>query len=161
MTFWRKAPPPPWQDRLERARSLIEQHHGDSSTLRRVDDVERSLLDSLEDQQRLRNAIAALGPEQATAELKQALRERPDPTAPDTSLIRTLRDRHESINDLQNRLETLEQQQEATLADLDAVAAHVVEQSTSNVARPFASELERLRMDAEALRAARAEIEHL
>jgi len=161
MTFWKKAPPPPWQQRIDRARTLIEGRGGDRSTLRRIDQVERSLADSLEDQQRLRDAIAALQPDQATAELKQALRERPDPTAPDTPLIVTLRERHEGVNDLRNRLNGLEQQQEATLVDLDAVAAHIVEQSTSNIARPFAAELDRLRADAEALRAARAEIDHL
>ena len=161
MTFWRKAPPPPWHDRLDRARRLIEQHHGDAVTLHRIDDVERSLADSLDDQTRLREAIRSLDPARATAELKEALRERPNPTAPDTPLIVTLRERHESINELQNRLELLEQQQEATLADLDSFAAQVVGQSTSTVARPFETELDRLRVDTEALRAARAEIDHL
>lgn len=161
MAFWKKAPPPPWQDRLQRARQLIEDHHRDGSILVRIDEVERSLLDSRSDQERLRSAIDALRPEEAASELKAALRRRPDPTAPDTPLIVTLRERHESINDLRNRLETLEHQQEATLADLEAVAAHVVEHSTSSVDRPFAAELDRLKADAEALRAARAEIEHL
>lgn len=161
MAFWKKTPTPPWRDRLDRARKLIEDHHTDASIQIRVDEVERSLTDSLGDQERLRVAIAALRPEEAASELKRALRQRPDPTAPDTPLIVTLRERHESINDLRNRLEALENQQEATLADLESVAAHVVEQSTTNVARPFADELDRLRADAEALRAARAEIEHL
>jgi hypothetical protein len=166
MAFWKKAPPPPWHDRLQRARKLIEDHHNDSSIVDssivvRVDEVERSLADSLDDQKRLRAALEALSPDEATSALKRALRERLDPTAPDTALIITLRERHESINELRNRLEALERQQEATLVDLESVAAHVVEHSTSSVARPFASELDRLRADAEALRAARAEIEHL
>ena len=162
MTFWRKkTPPPPWQARLDKAKDLILQHSTDASTVHRLNDVERSLLDSVDDQQRLRSAIEALRPEEAAAELKRALRHRPTPTAADTPLIRTLRERHESINDLRNRLESLERQQEATLVDLDTLAAHLVSSSLNDIARPFEAEVDRLRADAELLRAAHAEIEHL
>ena len=161
MTFWKKQPAPPWQQRFERAKSLVLEHSSDPSIGRRIDEVERSLIDSLEDQARLRSAIDALAPTEAAAELKRALRQRHDPTAADTPLIRTLRERHESINDLQNRLESLETQQESTLVDLDTLAAHLVEASMTDIARPFEAEVDRLRADAELLRAAHAEIEHL
>lgn len=161
MNFWKKPPTPPWQARLDRARNLIARHTDDPTMVMRIDEVEQSLLDSLDDQARLVAAIEALQPDAAAAELKRALRERHDPTAPDTPLIRTLRERHESINDLQNRLESLEAQQESTLVDLDTLAAHLVEASMTDIARPFESEVDRLRADAEILRAAHAEIEHL
>lgn len=161
MTFWRKNTPPPWQARFDQAKDLILRHSADASTRVRLDDVERSLVDSIDDQERLQSAIEALRPDEASAELKRALRERPTPTAPDTPLIRTLRERHESISDLQNRLDSLERQQEATLADLDTLAAHLVSSAMSDIARPFEAEVDRLRADAELLRAAHAEIEHL
>lgn len=161
MSFWKKQPPPPWRPRFDRAKKLVLDHSTDRSIHRRIDDVERSLLDALDDQARLRSAIETLRPADAAAELKEALRQRNDPTSPDTALIRTLRERHESINDLKNRLESLEAQQESTLADLDTLAAHLVEASMDDIARPFEAEVERLRADAELLRAAHAEIEHL
>ncbi len=159
--FRKKPPAPPWQQRFDRAKSLVLEHSADPAVGLRIDEVERSLLDSLDDQARLRSAIDTLAPAEAAAELKQALRERHDPTAADTPLIRTLRERHESINDLQNRLESLEAQQESTLVDLDTLAAHLVQTSMSDIARPFEAEVDRLRADAELLRAAHAEIEHL
>lgn len=161
MNFWKRRPEPPWQDRFDRAKHLIREHSTDSAIHLRIDQVEQSLIDSLDDQARLRTAIDTLDPAAATAELKQALRERNHPTAPDTPLIMTLRERHESINDLQNRLESLEAQQESTLVDLDTLAAHLVEASMSDIARPFKAEVDRLQADAELLRAAHAEIAHL
>jgi len=161
LNFWKKKPAPPWQERFDRAKFLVLEHSADPGIDRRIDDVERSLVESIDDQSRLEAAIQTLHPAEATAELKQALRERRDPTAADTPLIRTLRERHESINDLQNRLASLEAQQESTLADLDTLAAHLVESSMTDVARPFEAEVDRLRADAELLRAAHAEIEHL
>lgn len=161
MRFWKRRATPPWQERFDRAKKLITEHSNDPSMDRRIDEVENSLLESLDDQARLQAAIAALKPAAAAEELKDALRQRPDPTAPDSSLIRTLRERHESISDLQNRLESLEAQQESTLVDLDTLAAHLVEASMDDIARPFKAEVERLRADAEILRAAHAEIEHL
>jgi hypothetical protein len=159
--FWKKEPAPPWQERFDRAKSLVLEHSSDAAIGLRIDDVERSLLDSLDDRARLRSAIDALAPAEAAADLKRALRERHDPTAADTPLIRTLRERHESINELRNRLESLEGQQESTLVDLDTLAAHLVEASMADIARPFEAEVDRLRADAELLRAAHAEIEHL
>lgn len=161
MIFKKKPPAPPWQQRFDRAKALVLDHSADPTIGLRIDDVERSLLDSLDDQARLRSAIDTLAPAEAATELKQALRARHDPTAADSPLIRTLRERHESINDLQNRLESLEAQQESTLVDLDTLAAHLVETSMSDIARPFEAEVDRLRADAELLRAAHAEIEHL
>lgn len=161
MKFWKRRPTPPWQERFAKAKELVTKHSKDPSIARRIEEVETSLLDSLEDQARLRDAIAALQPAAAAADLKDALRRRHDPTAPDTPLIRTLRERHESISDLQNRLESLEMQQESTLVDLDTLAAHLVEASMDDIARPFEAEVDRLRADAEILRAAHAEIEHL
>lgn len=161
MTFWKRQPTPPWQERFDRAKRLVIQHSTDGRIERRIDQVEQSLIDSLDDQARLRTAIDTLDPAAATAELKQALRQRRDPTAPDSELIRTLRERHESINDLQNRLESLEAQQESTLADLDTLAAHLVEASMNDIARPFEAEVERLQADAALLRAAHDEIAHL
>lgn len=161
VNFWKKKPAPAWQGRFDRAKALVLEHSTDPGISRRIDDVERSLVDSVDDQARLRAAIDTLGPHEATAELKQALRGRRDPTAADSPLIRTLRERHESINELQNRLASLESQQESTLADLDTLAAHLVEASMTDIARPFEAEVDRLRADAELLRAAHAEIEHL
>lgn len=164
MSFWRKDPPPPaapWRARFDKASEMVRAHSTDASIQLRLDDVERSLTIATADEERLRTAIEALRPEEAAAELKEALRSRRDPTAPDTPLIRTLRERYESISDLQNRLESLRAQQESTLVDLDTLAAHLVEASLQDVARPFESEVDRLRADAEILRAAHAEIEHL
>lgn len=125
-----QAPQPAWQDRVNRAKALIADH--DATFLTRATDVDRvdiALAQADADVARLDNAIVSLDAESATAELKAALRARPNPTDPDSPLITSLRQRHETVTMLQNRRDDLRTKIENTLVDLDALAAKVVELS--------------------------------
>ena len=126
----KQGPVPVWRERVDRAMALIGEHDdvvvGSGADLTRV---KAALTDADLDITRLDEAIAKLNPGSINDELKAALRSRPDPTAPDTPLIVSLRQRHETIHTLQNRRDDLAERVERTLADLDALAAKTVELS--------------------------------
>ncbi len=125
--------------------------------------IEVALRTAETDSSELARAIARLEPDRAAAELKAALRSRRDPTQPDDPLVLTLRRRYESIHALQNRLAGLRRHIEATLVDLDVLVARSVEHSLARSPAPLRldDELDRLRLDAEALAAAHDELADL
>ncbi len=153
---------PEWSARIDTARAMLRDLHGAS-----FDDhltaIDRALRTADLDRAELARAIRRLDPDRAAAELKAALRSRRDATGPDDPLVLTLRRRHESIHALQNRLDDLDRHIEATLVDLDVLVARSVEQSLVRSSAPIRldDELERLRLDAEALAAAHAELADL
>lgn len=159
-----RLPDPPWVSRVAAARTRLIDASGDRSMGEVVDRVTTDLRRAEADLAALRQAVHQLNPDHAMAELKVALRNRLDPTSVDTPLIATLRRRHETANAMQNRIEDLEAHIEATLVDLDVLAARAVEVKLlrgSAERLGFEAELERLRVDSDALTAAHREIEAL
>ncbi len=119
--------------------------------------VERSLVEAEQDRANLGQAVAGLEPERVTAELKTALRS----PGVDQGLVDSLRRRHETVNDLLNRLDALDQRVERTVADLETLAARVSVGAVGRGSERARQELEQLELDVEALAAAHREIEHL
>lgn len=125
-----RTPDPVWKARVDRAKALIAEHN--ETLLINTADVDRvdlALTQADHDLARLDSAIASLDATKATAELKAALRARPNPTDADTPLIASLRQRRETVTALQNRRDDLSDHVESTLVDLDALAAKIVELS--------------------------------
>ncbi|MDJ0497900.1 MAG: hypothetical protein QNJ89_08725 [Acidimicrobiia bacterium] len=144
---------------MDRARSLIVSYDGSELTRVRLDEIESALQQANQDKERLTDAIAQLDPARVAAELKAALRSRPDPTAADTPVITTLRRRYESVHALQDRLVALESRIEVSLVDIEACAAAIIDSSLraggSAAMRPH---LDSLHADALALAAAHDEV---
>lgn len=163
------APPPTpvfwWQPRLDAAWQLMARHGSErqrSESRRVLDRVSDALTEVSNDRASLAESIAQLDPDRVAAELKTALRARPDPTAPDDSRITSLRQRHELNHRLLDRLEALDAQIEQTLIDVDTLAARTVELSfAASGSDDFSGELARLNDDLVALTAAHAEIASL
>lgn len=124
-------------------------------------DLRVAVADSLGDRERLRALIVELNPDRVGDELKQALRNRPDPTAPDTTLIASLRSRYESISHLQNKLDEVEQSIATALVDLDTTVAEAATAVSNSADHTVDRHLQQLRSDTEALVAAHRELEHL
>ncbi len=123
-------PPPPelWQQRFDSALRLIGEHVSDPSILRRVSDLEVSLVTADADRRRLEATLAQLDTERATRELKAALRRNLESPSPaNEALVDSLKRRHESIHALQDRIELLERSVDQTIADLEILAASTVE----------------------------------
>ena len=152
--------PAPWQARVDHAVAIILRNDTAATTRARLAEVEDALEQSREDRTRLERAVRELDPERAARELKAALRSRPDPTAPDSPAILTLRRRYESIHGLENRLDLLERRVENTVADLEALAAAAVDLSLqgSTGGTGLSSLLETLRIDSAALARAHEEV---
>ena len=119
--------------------------------------VERSLVEADADRANLEQAVAGLDPERVTGELKAALRA----PAVDQSLIDSLRRRHETVNDLLNRLDDLDRRVAVTVADLETLAARVSVGAVGQGGDRAQEELAQLELDVEALAAAHREIEDL
>lgn len=155
-------PVSPQQMRIDQARALVREHAGDPAVEARIVDVEAAVAAATADLDRLRDAIARLGPERSLRELKDALRARQRrPGSVSEDHIGTLRSRHEAINGLENRREALEAGIERTIADLEALAARCVSLSLTRSGsdpRPLHDELDRLRRDLAALEAAHDEL---
>lgn len=147
----------PWQDRVDRARAVILGNRPGPVIENQLATVERSLVEAEGDRRHLRRTVADLQPERVSADLKAALR---SPDVSDT-LVTSLRRRHETVNDLLNRLDRLDQQVEATVADLETLAARTSEIALRSGTATAAREIEQLGLDVEALAAAHREIEHL
>lgn len=123
-------PPPPelWQQRFDSAHRLIAEHVSDPSILRRVSDLEVSLVTADADRRRLETTLAELDTERATRELKAALRRNLDSPSPaNQALVDSLQRRHESMHALLDRVELLHRSVEQAIADLEILAASTVE----------------------------------
>lgn len=125
-------------------------------------DLRTAVADSLGDRERLRALITELNPTRVSDELKQALRSRPDPTAPDSPHVASLRSRYESISHLQNKLDEVEQSIATALVDLDTTVAEAAAAAVSSRSDQVVDRhLQQLKLDTEALVAAHRELEHL
>lgn len=139
---------------------MILSNTDDDAVEARLVSVEAALIEATGDRVKLESALDGLGRGDAGASLKQALRRRPDPTAPDTPEIISLRRRFESVQRLENSLVDLDAKVAATLADLESYAADVVEANLTGSASAR-RHVDSLTRDADALRAAHDELESL
>lgn len=152
-------PPPPsataWRQRVDSARALIRHHRHDPTTEARLDRVQVSLDQAAADQASLRQAVAHLDPDRVARELKAAMRatDRSEP------LVATLRQRYETVHALQNQLDELSQRIDATVADVETLAARTAQTMLGAGSAPtLDSELGQLNDDLTALAAAHDEI---
>ncbi len=171
----------PWSARVAAARQLIVDALGVGSdgvgsdgvvapaagtVLDGVDRIDLALAEAAGDLQGLENAIEQLDERAATVQLKTALRARPDPTAPDTPLIGSLRQRRHSFHTLVNRRRALLEDVEQSLTDLDTLAARCLEHAHERRPDRFdrsalADEVQRLDQDLAALAEAHRELDRL
>ncbi len=150
-------PPPAWQRRVDRARATILGNRPGDLIENQLATVQRSLSEAEGDRVHLHRTLSGLDQARVSADLKAALR---SPDA-DPALVASLRRRHETVNDLLNRLDQLDQQIEATVTDLETLAFRTSElglRATDDAAR---REIDQLALDVKALEAAHREIEHL
>ncbi|MEM9564042.1 MAG: hypothetical protein AAGA93_15590 [Actinomycetota bacterium] len=150
-------PPPAWQGRVDRARATILDNRPGELIESQLGTVQRSLSEAEQDRRHLHRTLSGLDQAKVSADLKAALR---SPDA-DPALVASLRRRHETVNDLLNRLDQLDQQIEATVADLETLAIRTGEfglRAGDDAAR---REIDQLALDVQALEAAHREIEHL
>ena len=110
---------------------MVDEHGELLSASREFDfaRIEEALHQADADVARLEAALVSLNPEAIAAELKTVLRQRSSPMQDDTELIRSLRQRHETVHVLKNRRDDIAGQIERTLVDVDAYAAKAVELS--------------------------------
>ena len=129
----------------------------------RLDAIEAALTSAESDRIRVEGALERLDPERATAELKSALRANPTrPGEPEDPTITTLRRRHEAVNGLMDRRDELERRVDATVADLEALAAQSFDLGVTNRAdATIEDELARLHQDLTALEQAHDEVRDL
>ncbi|MEL6983119.1 MAG: hypothetical protein AAFO29_11905 [Actinomycetota bacterium] len=150
--------PEPWQRRVGSARASILGDRPSPMIINQIDAVERSLGEAAQDRARLARATADLDPQRVTAELKAALR---SPGA-DEALVASLRRRHETVNDLLNRRERLDQRIEATVTDLETLALRTAAQGLrGDDGKQARRELDQLSLDVELLAQAHRELDHL
>jgi hypothetical protein len=153
------APVPVWRARVDELSGLLASAPGPAAAS--VADVVAALEAAEQDHGRLVAALATLDPDRATQELKAALREAGDRPGPEQEArIATLRRRHDSVQALANRREVLRGAIDRTVVDLEALAASAVASSMTagDDGRDLLAELERVRIDVQALEAARAEL---
>lgn len=115
--------PTPEDARIEAARATVLRVAPESSALALIDDIQQAVATARADRARLREVLDGLDPDRATADLKQALRERPSPLDPDTPHILALRRRHETVAEVRNRLDDLARRIERALVDVETLAA--------------------------------------
>lgn len=149
--------PAPWRTRFDSARATILAARPSPMIESQVGAVERSLNEAETDRQALHQAIAGIDPARVGAELKTALRSGDG----NDHLIASLRRRHETVSDLLNRLERLDQQVDATVADLETLAARTVAGGLRSDGDGARRELDQLHDDVEALAQAHRELEAL
>jgi hypothetical protein len=120
--FGRKRPPE--IQRAEAARKAIEQHGEPRPVVRHtLDKVEAAIAVAIDDRDRIDESLTGLDQERIAAELKAALRAKPDPTAADPPTVMSLRKRHEAVHALQNRREDIDSAIERALVDLETLVA--------------------------------------
>jgi hypothetical protein len=137
---------------------MIDRNRPTAEVSHRLGAIERSLVEADADRDGLVTVLAQLDPERASADLKRALR------TPGTSedLVASLRRRHETVNDLLNRLGDLDQRVETTLVDLETLAARSAEVALLARGRDDTEEhLARLDLDLAALAEAHRELADL
>ena len=148
----------PWRSRVGTARASILANRPSPMIEHQLEAVERSLAEAADDRDRLRRATAGLDPARVTAELKAALRS-PDASEP---LVDSLRRRHEMVNDLLNRSDQLDQRIEATVTDLETLAARTTTLGLrGDDGEQARRELEQLNLDVELLAQAHRELDEL
>lgn len=129
----------------------------------RLDAVETALLAAEDDRRRLTEAVEQLDPDRSSRELKDALRanhRRPGTIADER--VALLRRRYDTVHQLLDRRDHLERRIDSSVVDLELLAVRSVElAATSGDRWGLDDELDRLRIDLDALEQARAEIEHL
>lgn len=150
--------PEPWRSRVGRATATILGNRPSPMVQYQIEAVERSLAEAADDLERLATAAGTLDPATAAAELKAALRS----TDASETLVASLRRRHESINDLLNRRDGLQQRVEATVADLETLAIRTSTIGLGDDGDDRARrELEQLHLDVELLAEAHRELDQL
>lgn len=114
----------PELERIDRARKAIEDR-GDTRPVVRhtLDKVESAIGVAIEDRARIDQALDQLDQDRIAAELKSALRAKPDPTAPDSAQVLSLRKRHEATHALHNRRDEVATAIERALVDLETLVA--------------------------------------
>lgn len=138
---------PAWRRRLDAARAIAATATttwlGDDA----FDEIERVVAQAHDDLARLDLAIARLDPERTTRELKDALRAHTPGMAPDHDPVLTARrNRFGALQDLQDRREQMASEVEATLIDVETLAARAVQASLG------ATRLDDLRLETDHLR---------
>lgn len=157
------APQPAWRSRVDDATRLIAAQSPPPWLVQRVAEVELALVAAEADRARLGGAVAAVGDDRATAELKAALRSAPArPTPDEASRLQLLRERHEAVHRMRNQLDALVARIERAVVDLEVLAVRAVESAAlrgdlSDLDGP----LERLRDDLTALDLAHEELRGL
>ena len=163
-----KPPEPAWSARVAAARATVLRHAETTLRPERLDELERALHGAEADRAALLAAIEELGGDRVTEELKRALRDASRRLGGDAAAdphVASLRRRHETVNDLRNRVEDLARRIDATVADLELLAARSVELSVGRRLRDgdgdVGAELARLHDDLTALELAHEELRHL
>ncbi|MFV0526237.1 MAG: hypothetical protein ACK5RL_17255 [Acidimicrobiales bacterium] len=142
--------------RFAAARDAILGHAPSHLTGATLADIERSLSEALSQRDRVAAAVRQLDPTGVAADLKAALRGRPDQTAPDTPKIEALRRRYEAVAGLQNQLDGLGDRIEVLLADVETAAVVAVTATVDgDTASGLGSSLATLRDDMVAVDEAR------
>jgi chromosome segregation ATPase len=159
-----KTPEHAWTARVSAARATVERRASVAFVAERFDDLERALHAAEADRTELASAIDELGADRVTGELKEALRElerRPD--ARGEARVAALRRRHETVHELRNRLDDLGARIDATVADLELLAARAVALSVDRQLgrHDLEAELTRLHDDLTALEHAHEELRDL
>lgn len=118
--------------------------------------MQGSLDQAAADQASLQQAVAHLDPDRVASELKTAMRatDRSEP------LVATLRQRYETVHALQNQLDELTQRIDATVADVETLAAKTAQTmlGAGSSSPALDAELGQLNDDLTALAAAHDEI---
>lgn len=157
------APQPAWQARVDDAARLISAQSPPAWLLERVAQVQQALAAAEDDRSRLDAAVAAVGADRATAELKAALRAAPArPTPDEANRLQLLRERHEAVHRMRNQHDELVARIERAVVDLELLAVRAVESAArrgdlSDLDGPLA----RLRDDLAALDLAHEELRGL
>ena len=130
----------------------------------RVDELVQALHAAEADRAALHAAIDELGGDRVPDDLKQALRDaQRRPGGADDARVAALRRRHETVNGLRNRAEELSRRIDATVSDLELLAARTVELSVGRrlLDGDVGDELARLHDDLTALELAHEELRDL
>lgn len=166
-------PPPPdpeWKRRFDAAEALLVSLPQPDWVLTRLEGLRQALAAADDAAGRLSNAIVQLQPEETTADLKRALRQRertPSGGGADDldRRIESIRRRYETVNDVINRRDGLRRQMLNTAADLELLAAEALRNDALGHDVAASDELDahlrRLDDDLHALAVARREVDRL
>lgn len=171
MVFRRKrdqqpiAPPPEWRSRFDDAVAIIRSRSRPGWIDDRLNDLERALVESQNDVDRLGDAIARLDPEQISRDLKQALRDeqRRLPTDSDgggDKRVAVMRHRYAVVNEMMNHRRETERRLADSISDLELLAVQAERDGIGLQGDTHALDehLQRLDLDLRALSMARKEL---